>query len=203
MSEAQQQSGISLRAYRADDAQALARGLGNHAVSRMTGSVPYPYTLQVAEGWIELNRWAVRRGKVFNFAIVDENDALVGGIGLFPSRVAAARGESGGWEIGYWIAQAFWGRGYATQAVALALDFLRDELEAERCDAGVNRDNPASLKVLQRHGFAELDNGRPDSYCLSRNERVPMQDLRLFLKAQQAASTPGGERAGQPQRAVG
>jgi [ribosomal protein S5]-alanine N-acetyltransferase len=170
---------VSLRPYRDEDAPILARGLNNLAVSSMTGAVPYPYTVEVAEGWIELNKWAIRRGIRYNFAIANENDELVGGIGIFPSRQANVMGDGPAWEVGYWIGEAHWGRGYASAALTLILDFLKSELEADRCDAGVFAGNLASQRVLSKAGFEAIDGGPATGYNLALNQRRPQNNYRL------------------------
>jgi RimJ/RimL family protein N-acetyltransferase len=53
-------------------------------------------------------------------------------------------------EVGYWIGREFWGAGVASAALAAFLD-----LETARpLHAGVARHNAASLRVLEKCGFA-------------------------------------------------
>lgn len=170
---------IALRPYRDSDAPVLARELNNVAVSRMTGAIPYPYTLEVAEGWIELNKWAVRRKIRYNFAIVNSRDELVGGIGIFPSRQASVMEDGPAWEVGYWIGEGFWGRGYASAALSLILEFLVAELKADRCDAGVFAGNAASQRVLEKAGFEKIAGGPATGYNLAINERREQNNYRL------------------------
>jgi RimJ/RimL family protein N-acetyltransferase len=65
-------------------------------------------------------------------------------------------GNIGGWladgerMIGYWIGREFWGRGYATRAVA---HFISEVLERPVW-AHVAEHNLASLRVLAKCGFA-------------------------------------------------
>jgi ribosomal-protein-alanine N-acetyltransferase len=47
------------------------------------------------------------------------------------------------------------GRGYATEAVALALPYAFGELDLHRLETGVQLDNPASMRVLAKNGFRE------------------------------------------------
>src|SRR3954466_12275856 len=68
-------------------------------------------------------------------------------------------GNIGSWssdgkrEIGYWLDRALWGRGIATEALAA---FLRLE-QPRPLHAGAARHNAASIRVLQKCGFALLD----------------------------------------------
>jgi RimJ/RimL family protein N-acetyltransferase len=57
--------------------------------------------------------------------------------------------ESGRRLVGYWLGREHWGRGLATEALAAFLDSI-----AQRpLHALVSRDNPASLRVLEKCGF--------------------------------------------------
>jgi RimJ/RimL family protein N-acetyltransferase len=56
-------------------------------------------------------------------------------------------------ELGYLLAPTCWGRGLATEAARLALDFAFNELELHRVFAVVNEQNPASIRVLEKLGF--------------------------------------------------
>ena len=57
--------------------------------------------------------------------------------------------ELGQPEIGYWIGKPYWGKGIATEALLLLLHYFK----ARPVYARVAKDNPASLRVLQKCGF--------------------------------------------------
>ena len=71
----------------------------------------------------------------------------------------AVAGNIGCWEddgrrfVGYWIGREFWGRGLATQALAELLD----EVDARPLHAYVAKGNVASIRVLEKCGFVEVD----------------------------------------------
>jgi RimJ/RimL family protein N-acetyltransferase len=58
--------------------------------------------------------------------------------------------HSGQREVGYWIGKEFWGKGVATRALA---QFLL-ELPTRPLFARAARDNLASIRVLEKCGFA-------------------------------------------------
>jgi RimJ/RimL family protein N-acetyltransferase len=58
-------------------------------------------------------------------------------------------GESGPRDVGYWIDRAYWGRGYASEALRLFLEQLPDR----PLTATVAAHNPASMRVLEKNGF--------------------------------------------------
>lgn len=66
-------------------------------------------------------------------------------------RLTPALAEGAG-HFGYFIGRAFRGRGYATEALRLLLDIARDLVPEEEFFLRVNKDNPASLRVMLRNG---------------------------------------------------
>ncbi len=70
---------------------------------------------------------------------------LVGGIGL--------EQRDAGVELGYWIARAYWGLGFATEAGRAIVDIADKALRLPRLVAGHFADNPASARVLRKLGF--------------------------------------------------
>ncbi|SFF75120.1 Protein N-acetyltransferase, RimJ/RimL family [Novosphingobium sp. CF614] len=76
---------------------------------------------------------------------------LVGGIGLGPYR-----GEV---EVGYWIATAYRGRGYALEALRAVVDQAR-ALGHRRLVAKHFVDNHASVRVLEAAGFSDSGSER-------------------------------------------
>ena len=68
-----------------------------------------------------------------------------------------------GWEIGYHIAQAFTGNGYATEAARAFLPVVMAELGAARIYGVCRSDNFASRRVLEKCGFIfELETEEPE-----------------------------------------
>ena len=73
--------------------------------------------------------------------------------------VSFVRGDTR--EMGYWLGREFWGKGIATKALRL---FLRWHT-ARPLYAGVATHNAASLRVLEKCGFA-LSHQEDDFYIL-------------------------------------
>lgn len=82
-------------------------------------------------------------------------------------------GPPGAREVGYWIGRPFWGRGIATAALRA---FLGD-VPARPLHAHVVTSNVASIRVLQRCGFAIVgeDRARPAT------DAEPVHELVLRL----------------------
>ena len=57
-------------------------------------------------------------------------------------------------EVGYHLARAFWGRGYATEAARACLRYGFEQLKLERIVAVVRPENVASRRVLEKSGLS-------------------------------------------------
>jgi ribosomal-protein-alanine N-acetyltransferase len=138
---------VTLRPWRKDDCERLAELANNRNVSiNLRDVFPYPYTLADAEEW---NAYCeARPGASTQFAIALDGE-LVGGIGFEPLpgvyRICA--------DIGYWIAEPYWGRGIATAALIDASRRAFAEFPLERLEARVFAWNPASMRVLEKAGY--------------------------------------------------
>ena len=80
----------------------------------------------------------------------EDDDAIVGGVTLANVR----RGIVQAGTIGYWIGQPFAGKGYMTSALRVLLPTLFGELNLHRVEAACIPSNLASVKVLEKCGFA-------------------------------------------------
>ncbi|MPM88499.1 hypothetical protein SDC9_135603 [bioreactor metagenome] len=91
-------------------------------------------------------------------AIVAQGRAI-GSVGVFLR-------ENGQAELGYWLAQPYWGRDVMTRAVALlcAQTFLR--FDVSRIFATPYTANAASRRVLEKAGFS--DQGATQTHGCSR-----------------------------------
>ncbi len=137
----------AIRNYRESDLQQLVQQADDRAVwINLTDGFPHPYTEQNGREWIA---HATSQDPQTNFAIVDSDDAVIGGIGLEIGRdiyrVSA--------EIGYWLGQTHWGSGIATRALSALTGWAFGNLQLERLQAGVFENNPASARVLEKAGY--------------------------------------------------
>lgn len=86
----------------------------------------------------------------YNFGIFKiDNDELIGTIGLF--RILRDPLQSA--IIGYSLSKNHYGKGYATEAVKLVLDYGFTILKLHRIEAGVMPHNLGSIRVLEKAGF--------------------------------------------------
>ena len=135
-----------IRAWRPEDAESLSTHLDNPNVTgQLLARHPRPYTVERARAWIDL--CAIEADPV-NFAITDKQDAI-GGVSLYLQR--GARGRSA--EIGFWVAEPFWGKGVASVAVGAFVDYAFTQFDLARLYANVFSGNGASVRVLEKIGL--------------------------------------------------
>ncbi|PID37002.1 MAG: GNAT family N-acetyltransferase [Rhodobacterales bacterium] len=146
------------RPVQAGDAPLYAAVLSDYEVVRMLGSWPWPPDPDAVRERLE--KWLETKGLLGPIFLGEE---MIGGMGV----EATDPGEA---EIGYMLARAHWGHGYATEmgAALIARAFARPDLRCIRATTWA--DNPASARVLQKLGFVP-DGGGMD-YCKARGEEV-------------------------------
>ncbi|MFC4713529.1 GNAT family N-acetyltransferase [Planococcus dechangensis] len=108
------------------------------------------YTLDSKQDYI--NHCAKQRleDQQYTFGIFSKHDEqLIGDVTL--ARIA--RGALQRALLGYSLDQEYNGRGYATEAVSLAVEFAFRHLKLHRVEAGVMLTNIGSMRVLEKSGF--------------------------------------------------
>ena len=139
---------LLLRPFEAQDAPAVQRLIGDPRVLSTLVRVPDPYDEGMARQWIATRADALARGESVNFAVTLRGPGeLIGGIGLL-FRLPDARAS-----LGYWIARAHWGNGYATEAARAVVARGFEEWNLHRIHADHLVRNPASGRVMQKIGM--------------------------------------------------
>lgn len=143
-----------LRPWKKDDLESLVENANNFNIAKnMTDGFPHPYTLEDGKKFIE---FAMSKNPPLIMAIEIDGKA-VGGIGLHPqSDIQKKNGE-----LGYWLAEPFWGKGIVTEAIKAMVEYGFKHFEIERIFARPFGTNLASQKALEKTGFkleAHLEN---------------------------------------------
>jgi RimJ/RimL family protein N-acetyltransferase len=165
---------LLLRPGWADDAPALTAAVANEKIARNLSQLPWPYAHSDAL-WFLTN---VHGQGIPEFLIFTRHGEpqLVGAVGLHSDPENA----DGAPELGYWIAEAFWGQGYATEAARAVVQIARWTLKLKSLTSGYFTDNPASGRVLQKLGFRST--GKVVSrHSAGRGKDVPCVLLSLDL----------------------
>lgn len=133
---------LTLRPAALADAARISLLAGDFDVACMTGTIPHPYSEQMAAEWLA-GALQGEEGVVF---MIERSDTLIGCTGY------RAFGHDHG-ELGYWIGKPYWGQGYATEAVRALITHAFDADGFDYLMAGHFTDNPASERVIRKLGF--------------------------------------------------
>ncbi len=172
---------LRLRPIRRGDAPRVQALCNNWNVARMLSRVPYPNPVEVVEAWTGAQAAAWKSGLAYNF-VIEHHDELIGVVGV-------SRCDDGGYEIGYWLGEPWWGQGLMTEAVGRVVDFARASLGLNRLRSDYFADNPASGRIQEKCGFRITGRGRLNSQ--SRGCKVEAVFTELELELELAGAGPG------------
>ncbi|HNU40673.1 MAG TPA: GNAT family protein [Methanothrix sp.] len=137
----------TIRDWREDDAASIAQYANNKKIwINLRDAFPHPYTLADADAFL----CKVMGMKPRTYFAIASDDEAIGSIALMPvddvHRFTA--------ELGYWLAEPFWGNGIMTDAVRALSDYAFNELGIQRIFAEPYTTNAASARVLEKSGFS-------------------------------------------------
>ena len=116
---------------------------GRREVAENLASIPYPMSVETAREW--LTERAFQNTPDFVAGIFGPDDTLVGCIGISDNPVTTY----------YFFASEYWGQGYATEVLNPFLDWCVNQFGITEIKVGVHRENPGSIKVLEKSGFQQ------------------------------------------------
>lgn len=140
---------ITLRPWREEDAETMFRWASNPAVGPIAG---WPAHRSVEESK-EIIRSVFMAPETYAIVLRESGEpigaaAIKSGEGVSPSLQ--------GWgdaELGYWLAEPFWGRGIMTEVVGVLIERAFGELGYNRLWAGYYEGNDRSRRVMEKCGF--------------------------------------------------
>ena len=139
--------------------------IGDWDVAKWLSEVPYPYTEQKAEEWLDNINYDDLLFSIFR------DNSLIGGVGL-------SLEEDSDFDLGFWIGRDHWGKGYATEAAMGLIQYAQKEFNFKQIKACYIKGNTGSSNVLSKLGFEEI--GECEEYFLSRRKK--MSCIKLLLK---------------------
>ena len=136
---------IVIRPFRLDDSQDYLAYASDRDVTQAAGMRPVASLPQAQQAVQRLmtqgNDWAIEyQGRV------------IGNIGAYPRTGDPESPDAWTREIGYALAQPYWGQGLMTEALTLWCDHLFEN-EITAIWAAVFPDNQRSMRLLARQGF--------------------------------------------------
>jgi ribosomal-protein-alanine N-acetyltransferase len=160
---------LTLRRFLVGDAERVTEIIGAWNVGRMLRLAPYPPTLENQRTWLASHETEWLAGTDYRFAVTEH--------GVVIGCADVDNIESGSGEIGYWLDEACWGRGLATEAASAVRDFALRTLGLRRLTSGHAADNPNSGHVLVKLGFRWIDD--TTVWSLPRQAEIVQRRYRL------------------------
>ena len=137
---------LQVRSWRKPDLDALLRHANNAKIAaNLRDQFPHPYTRRDAIDYLDF----VRDQRPERAFAVQHNQEAIGGLGF---QIGVDIGKVSA-EVGYWISEAHWGRGFATRALSAISEWAFTEYKLTRVFALVFAYNAPSIRVLEKAGF--------------------------------------------------
>ena len=137
-----------IRKWKLTDAKDLAVALSNKKVQdNLRDGLPYPYSEQDGIDFIS-SMLSANEDETFAFAITLD-DKVIGSIGVFRQQNIHRQTA----EIGYYIAEEYWGKGIMTDAVKQICEYVFKNSDILRIYAEPFAYNTGSCRVLEKAGF--------------------------------------------------
>lgn len=146
---------VILRELSMSDAEDISN-LMSYNISKSLWQIPYPYTVENASNFINSSHIDFESQIAVNFAIEYKNNPegespLVGIISLKNIDLNKKK------AIGYWIGELYWGKGIATESVALVITYAFSMLGLNEICAYVFSENKASIRVIEKNGMIKKE----------------------------------------------
>ncbi|HEX5938234.1 MAG TPA: GNAT family N-acetyltransferase [Actinomycetota bacterium] len=168
---------LVLRRSRSEDAETISAYRSDPEVHRQQGwerTDPDGVRADIEE---MAGRIPGEPGGWVQFTLEDRDGRLVGDVGISP-----ADGEPGVLKVGYTVAPAFQGRGYATEAIGALVAYAFDTLHADVVRAYASADNEPSIRVAEKVGMRLVE----------RYEHRDDDGIWLVVRYERRRDDPGG-----------
>lgn len=137
-----------IRKWELSDAKDLSIALSNRKIQdNLRDGLPYPYTEEDGAAFISA-MLSKDENDTFAFAITVDGK-VIGSIGAF--RQGNIHRQTA--ELGYYIAEEYWGKGIMTEAVKQICEYVFSKSDIIRIYAEPFAYNAASCRVLEKAGF--------------------------------------------------
>lgn len=136
-----------IRNWRKEDAASIVKYASNRKIwINLRDAFPHPYTRTDAEAFL----FRARQMQPESYFAIASGSEAIGSIGL-TAGIDVHRFTA---ELGYWLAEPFWGNGIMTAAVRALSEYAFAQLGFHRIFAEPYTTNAASARVLEKAGFA-------------------------------------------------
>ena len=139
----------TIRPWRLEDASEITKIIKNKKVMDNLRDLPNPYSEQDAVDYINL-MLAADPNQTYAFAVALE-DKVIGSIGAFRQDNIHSKSA----EVGYYIGEPYWDKGYGTSALEQLCDYLFENTDLIRLYAEPFSHNKGSRRILEKVGFEQ------------------------------------------------
>ena len=137
---------FSLRPWSLNDVDNLIKFANNYNVAKfMMDQFPHPYGIENGKMFIS----NATKDTPLRFFAIEVNGNAAGGIGIHPLTDILRKNA----ELGYWLAEPYWGKGIMTKAVIQMVEYGFKSFDINRIFARPFGTNIGSQKVLEKAGF--------------------------------------------------
>lgn len=135
-----------VRSWHKEDASSLTEHANNRNIwINLRDGFPHPYKISDAIKFIE----TAQTKKPETIFCIDKNDEAIGAIGYGLNRDV----EKFSAEIGYWLAEKFWGQGIMTEVLKSVTQYAIKTHDLVRIYALPYGWNQSSFRVLEKAGY--------------------------------------------------
>ena len=137
---------FKLRKWNEADLNSLVKYANNSNIARwLTNGFPHPYTQEDGKAYLSM----IANDNPAKVFAIEVNGEAVGSIGIFPQSDIHEKNA----EIGYWLAEAYWGQGIMTRAIQEITAYGFQTFDIVRVFARPFSTNLKSQRVLEKAGF--------------------------------------------------
>src|SRR5262245_11105152 len=182
---------LVLRPLRREDGPALFPLINNWNVARWLTRVPWPYRPADMTEFIETIALPRSDGPEPTFAILLDGQPI--GAIECTGQAVIEEPQSDGSDLGYWIGEPYWGRGYATEAVTALVDRVFAAPGAAVIRSAFFEGNAASCRVQQKIRVEIVH--QVMAVCRPHGRELPLICTRLTRAAYDAGKSRAADRA--------
>lgn len=166
---------VSIRKWKIEDAEQLKDAINNKKIlDNLRDGIPYPYTIENAKEFITKTLNAPNNSQ-YSWAILGD-DQVIGSVGVYRKDNIHYYTA----EIGYYIAEKYWGNGIMTKVIKEVCEYIFKETDIIRIFAEPFTYNVGSCKVLEKAGF-ELE-GILRNNAIKNNKILDMKMYSIIKK---------------------
>jgi [ribosomal protein S5]-alanine N-acetyltransferase len=148
---------LLFRDHQETDLEAFCEMMADKEFRRLSGGPPLPRA-EAEKSFRNVLRHQTKPMGLLATVFKPES-RYIGRCGLYPLRAEDNEVIPGEANLAYYLARPYWGRGLASEAGRAFIEYGFRELGLSRIEAGINANNLASIRVIQKLGFVWIRSG--------------------------------------------